>query len=421
MPDRWHSLIDARYPAERSVLLRYHRAIPWMDPAIDVGLPDVEACSIAEGARVFPLARHRGVEILVCDESSLMATGTYKDLDACLIAAIARRRGLGPIVASSGGNLGYALAAYARRAGVPAFLFVPHRTLYKLDSASFGEGGVRLVSADLPERGIKSLARAFARRHGLAHVPEISWRFLASAVRALFLLERGGVAEGPPGRAQVIAQSLCAGYGPIGIYRCFAALAGAGMLAPARVPRLLGVQQEANAPMVRAFRTGERSLDRRHVQPRPDEYIEPGLYNVQPDESYALLFDVLRRHGGELTAVDAAAFEERRGMLLEWFRAAGCAFTEAPGRPGEILEKAGLITGVGILQAIDEGRVRPGERVIYLLTGGFRRPAVTAAPPAPDAEVDGALPEEAWVEELGRRFGLRALDAASPSSSAAPW
>lgn len=38
---------------------------------------DLAASSISEGAQIFPLAQYRGVDIWVCDESSLMATGTY--------------------------------------------------------------------------------------------------------------------------------------------------------------------------------------------------------------------------------------------------------------------------------------------------------------------------------------------------------
>lgn len=404
--DSWTSLIDERYPAERSLLLRYHRALGWLDPSLGVGLPELSAQSAAEGARVLTLAEHRGVEIRACDESSLMATGTYKDLDACLITAIARRSGMDAIVASSGGNLVQALAAYSRRAGGRAFLFAPRSTLYKLDAADFG-GGVRLIAVDLPERRVKSLARAFARRHGLPHVPEVSWRLAAGAARALHFLER---TEAPGDRAQVIAQVMCAGYGPSGIYRCFSALVDAGMLAPARVPRLLGLQQEANAPMVRAWRAGDAALEERHVQPRPEEYLEPGLYNVRPDEGYGLLLGALRRHGGELSAVrreDLCAHGER---VRGWLRRAGCDVADAPGRPGEPLEKAALITGAGVVQAIEEGRVRPGERVMYLITGGLR-PRGAGGLPEPDACVDASRSEEAWVEELGRRFGLHAESA----------
>jgi len=420
MADRWKTLVDERYPAERSLLLRYHRVLERLDSRIEIPLPELEACSITEGATISFLAEHRGVEIQVCDESSLMTTGTYKDLDACLTTAIARRAGIAQVVVSSGGNLGCALSAYGERAGLRSFFFHPRTTLYKLDAASFAWGGARLICADLPERQVKSLALAFARRHGLSHVPDVRWRLAASAVRALFLLEQ---MAGPGGRVDAIAQAVCAGYGPVGIYGCWSMLAREGLLSPDRAPRFFGFQQEANAPMARAFHAGDRELDDRHVQPRPEEYIEPGLYNASPRGTYPLLYDLVTRHGGDVGAISAADYAAHRDRLIEWFRGAGHELTRAPGRGDEILEKAGLLAGVGILKAIEAGQLRPGERVLWLLTGGFRK-VRTAAPPVPDAEVDASLPEQAWVEELGRRFGLSpiqravldAMDAAVPAS-----
>ena len=175
--------------------------------------------------------------------------------------------------------------------------------------------------------------------------------------------------------------------------------------------------------MARAFHAGDRELDDRHVQPRPEEYIEPGLYNASPRGTYPLLYDLVTRHGGDVGAISAADYAAHRDRLIEWFRGAGHELTRAPGRCDEILEKAGLLAGVGILKAIEAGQLRPGERVLWLLTGGFRK-VRTAAPPVPDAEVDASLPEQAWVEELGRRFGLSpiqravldAMDAAVPAS-----
>jgi threonine synthase len=399
---KWQALIDERYPALRSLLLRYHRVLTKLDLGVVVEHPDLEACSIAEGARTFPLAEYRGVEIRVCDESSAMATGTYKDLDACLITAIARHAGLTQVVVSSGGNLGYALSAYGKRAGMRSVFFHPKSTLYKLDAVNFDWGGVRLVCTDLPERRIKSLALAFARRYGLTHVPDTRWRLAASAVRAMYLLES---TMAPEDRVDCIAQTICAGYGPVGIYSCFSELSRKDLLCRSAVPRFLGFQQEANSPMVRAWSEGEREIRAHHVKPRPDEYIEPGLYNVNPEHNYTRLFDLVRYYGGDLRAVSAEDYTSRVGLVLTWFRDAGYEFTQAPGRDGDVLEKTGLLSGVGIVKAIEEGRVRAGERVLFLLTGGFRK-VQSRAPPVPDVTIDASRTEDAWVEALGRRFGL---------------
>jgi threonine synthase len=47
---------------------------------------------------------------------------------------------------SSGSNLGYAMARYARQAGLRVFFFHPKATLYKLDAANFDGDGVTAIT-----------------------------------------------------------------------------------------------------------------------------------------------------------------------------------------------------------------------------------------------------------------------------------
>ncbi len=400
MTEAWRSLIDTRYAASRSVLLRYHRVLALPELGVDVDLAELERCSLGEGATTFALAGRGGAEVVVCDESSRMSTGTYKALDACLSLALVRRAGVARFVASSGGNLSAALAAYATSAGVEAFLFQPRSTLFKQRGDHFG-AGVRLICVDLPEPEVKRLARGFARRFGLAHVPELGWRLAASAVRAMFLLES---TADEIGDVDCLAQTLCAGFGPTGIYRCFAALRRRGLLRRARVPRFLGFQQAANAPIVRAWQAGEPALATEHARPDPARYLEPGLYNTHPGREYAELAALLRYFGGEMLAVSDADYARRSGEVLAQMAAAGFVFSRIPGTD-ELVEKTGLLTGVGLSTAIDEGRVAAGERAVLMLTGGVRE-LHGAAPPSPALTVDASRDEAAWIDELGRMFGL---------------
>jgi threonine synthase len=399
MAEDWRSLIDRRFPASQSLLLRYHKVLAVPGLAVDLALADLEACSHGEGATTFALAGSEAREVIVCDESSRMCTGTYKALDACVTVALLRRAGVRRVVASSGGNLSAALGTYAARAGLEAFLFQPRRTLYKQRGDHFGPG-VRLIAVDLPEPEVKRIARAFAERFGLAHVPDVRWRLAASAVRAMFVLESAAEL----GRVDCLAQTVCAGFGPAGIYQCFAALRGHGLLRRSEVPRFLGFQQEANAPIVRAWQAGEPALTREHVRPEPDRYLEPGLYNTDPAREYARLAALLREVGGEMLALSDDDLARHQEPLLSRMRAAGFEFSRLPGTD-EVVEKTGLLTGVGVLKAIDEGRLAAGERAMLMLTGGVRELA-GAAPPSPALVIDASRSEAEWLDELGRTFGL---------------
>jgi len=405
MAEQWRSLIDRRFPASQSVLLRYHRVLAVPELAARVELADLERCSHGEGATTFALAGHGASEVIVCDESSRMFTGTYKALDACLSLALLRRAKVARLVASSGGNLCAALAAYASRAGVEAFLFQPTRTLYKQRGDHFG-AGVHLIAVDLPEPEVKQLARRFAERFGVAHVPDVRWRLAASAVRAMFVLES---TADTIGAVDCLAQTVCAGFGPSGIYQCFAALRRQGLLRRSEVPRFLGFQQEANAPMVRAWQAGEPALGREHVRPDPARYLEPGLYNTDPAREYARLAALLREFGGDMLALSDDDVARHGAEVLAQLRAAGFEFSRLPGSE-EVVEKTGFLTGIGLFKAIDAGRMAAGERALCMLTGGVRELA-GSTPPTPALTVDASRSEADWLEELGRVFGLRAAGA----------
>jgi hypothetical protein len=54
-----------------------------------------------------------------------------------------------------------------------------------------------------------------------------------------------------------------------------------------------------------------------------------------------------------------------------------------------------LLTLVGVIGAIEDGRLEPGQRVLALVTGGFRQLS-SFNPPTPDVEVDGSRSEQDW-------------------------
>jgi hypothetical protein len=363
----------------------------------------LEGVSLREGVRSFRL-RWRGVEILVVDETTLMETGTYKDLDACVTMAKIVEVGYENCALSSGGNLNYAVARYANRAGVGAFLFNPTTTLYKLDGQDFGSGS-HLIAVDLPERKIKDLARTFARHYGILHVPDLRWRLAASAMRAMYLIEEFA-RSGP---VKWLAQTMCAGYGPAGIYSCFSELGREGLFPRAQVPKFLGFQQDSNAPMVRAWKDEAREIARSHLGAAPDKYIEPGLYNTNPEGNYTRLFDLMKFYGGDLMTIGAEDYGRYAGEVISLLAEAGVALDRI-GTTDAVREKSPVLTGVGILKAIERGLLVPGDSVAFMVTGGARQ-VNGHTQPRPSIVIDDSESLDEWVATLGELFSLRAITA----------
>jgi hypothetical protein len=232
-------------------------------------------------------------------------------------------------------------------------------------------------------------------------VPDIRWRLAASAVRAMHVLEstaQHGIT------LDWLGQIACAGYGPVGIHNCFSEIIREGWIKKDVVPRFAVFQQDANAAMVHAWQDQSREIGERHVVPQADQYLEPGLYNVNPGRNYTRLFDLLTYFGGGLFAVTAADCERYEPLVLAALERVGIRL--ARNAAGQLLERAGVLTGVGILKAIDAGHIAKGSRVGYFLTGGMRPAGRRAAIPTPHARIDDTRSEAEWIDRLGQVFAL---------------
>jgi hypothetical protein len=129
------------------------------------------------------------------------------------------------------------------------FFFIPEENLDLLDGRIFAKDErAHLVSMEDPG-ATKGAARLFQERNRLPRIPKVPWRYEASRCRGYFVLEhmlRRGV------RYDWLTQTVSAAFGPIGIY----AVLGGFEAELGKVPRFLGIQQAANCPMARAWRSG---------------------------------------------------------------------------------------------------------------------------------------------------------------------
>jgi threonine synthase len=341
--------VDEQYAADRSVALRYA-------PALLDGV-DVLATSRREGVRILDLGAWRGVNLKLLDESSLMASGTYKSLDGCLSTALCRKEGIRRVVFSSGANAGAALSLYGAATGLESFFFCPAGNLNKLDGALFDHPGAHLIAVEGSDRRVKEAARLAAKRLGAPVIPSLEWRMLSAGCRGMFLAEQ--LLRGQ--RFDWLAQSVCAGYGPLGIYNVFE------RLALPSAPKFLAVQQGGLCPIVNAWEQHRETLPPLTDTDWHEKPIEPALYNVHPDETYPELYRIIQRWGGDALAVHQAEFDEFGGEFLDCVERAGVKLTRVN---GEIVERAGLLAGAGALKEIDEGRIPQGTTVLCALTGG---------------------------------------------------
>jgi threonine synthase len=374
--------IDQHHDARQSVVLRYRNVVRLESEDADDARLDslLERTSIREGLRIVPLFSHRGVDVDVLDETSLMHTGTLKSIDGCVTTAKCLLAGYDRCVFESGGNTGTALAEYGHRAGLETYLFVPTDNLPLLDSRTFARERTHLIAVD-DAASVKAAAGAFAERHGMARVPKPEWRFQASTFIGCFLLEQllGGA------RYDVLVQTISAAFAPIGIYRVLAGHVGQ----LGELPALVGIQQEGNCPMYRAWHGqtdhGTEGATTSKVPQSTSDLLATVMYDRRPQTygTFDELAAILKRHGGDVDVVGHAQFFDRLARpsegrtLLEHLAAAGIDIAT---RDGDVIEKVGMLALVGALARIERGLVPRGSRVLVCLTGGSARPDGLAVP-----------------------------------------
>jgi hypothetical protein len=355
--------IDTKWAADSSVVLRYRNAFRFgTDDEEDARFKDLLLkTSIKEGARIFPLLTYKGVDIHLMDESSLMQTKTLKSIDGCVSIAKCIFGGHDKIVFESGGNTGRALTEYGVKAGLETFLFLPEENISLLPSKTFKSKKAHLISVKEPGM-VKEAAQKFTEFYGLKHVPETSWRYEASRFRGLFILEYM-LEHGP---FDWIVQSISAAFGPIGIYWAFEKF-GKKL---GTVPRFMGIQQEANCPMYRAWKSG------RAVRPiavdSTAKLLTRVMYDFKPHTygTYKDFAGVLRATRGDLATLNQSEFcrfielQFDGNDILDILKKQGIRISR------KLEEKTGLMALAGALKEIDKGTIPKGAKILSCLTSG---------------------------------------------------
>ena len=223
-----------------------------------------------------------------------LPTGSFKDRGTAVTVAWLRAQGVREIVVDSSGNAGASFAAYAARAGMRLRLFVPaDASPAKLLQAR--AHGAEVVPVPGPRSAAGEAARAALEGAG----PDVAygshmWQPAFLAGTATFAYE---VFEQLGRRApDVVVAPLGGGTLLLGVHLGFTRLREAGLID--RVPRLVGVQSAACAPLAQAFRAGEPDA----AAVTPGQTIAEGIRIDRPPRSRQILA-AIRDTGGEIVEV----------------------------------------------------------------------------------------------------------------------
>jgi len=337
-----------RLAARPQSLWRYRELLPVRRPQSVVSLGEVVTPLI-------PLPRiaarlTRGGEILVKDEGRL-PTGSFKARGLALAVSMAKELGVGAMAMPTNGNAGAAMAAYCSRAGIKAHVFCPDDTpAVNVREIAMQGAAVFLVDALIDDCG--KLVAAGER--------EVGW-FNCSTLREPYRIE-GKKTMGIELAEQlgwqlpdVIFYPTGGGTGIIGMWKAFAELEAIGWIGSKR-PRMVVVQAEGCAPMVKAWEEGAE-----HAPRWENAHTFAAGIRVPQAVGDFLILRAVRESGGFALAVadDAIA----------------AAWREVAAEEGLLLCPETAATYAAYKHALADGRVRPDERVVlFNCASGLKYP-----------------------------------------------
>ena len=325
----------------RGDLWRYREVLPVED--------DANIVSLGEGwtplLHAERLGNKLGIKDLYIKDESQNPTQSFKARGMSAAVSMARELGARKLAVPSAGNAAGALAAYAARAGLECFIFMPDDTP-RANVVECEQTGatVTLMAGLITDCGAEIARRKEAE--GWFDVSTLKEPYRVEGKKTLgYELAEQFNWELP----DVIIYPTGGGTGLIGMWKAFDEMEQMGWIGPKR-PRMVTVQASGCAPIVRAFEEGKRFADE-----FPNaETVASGL-RVPKAIGDFLILDAIRASKGTALAVTD---EE----LIAATREIGAA-------EGVFCAPEGAACLPALKKLIVAGEVETSERIVLFNTG----------------------------------------------------
>ncbi len=257
----------------------------------------VHALTLGEGGTAIldapRLGSAYGFEQLKVKDEGRNPTGSFKSRG--LAAAVSRARELGAAAVSipSAGNAAAAMAAYAANGGLDAYVFMPEDapSVMKAECTAYG-AKVFLVKGLINDAG--KIGKIGCDARGWFDVSTLKEPYRAEGKKTMGLELAEQLGWRVP---DAIIYPTGGGTGIVGMWKAFDELEQMGLIGSKR-PKMIVVQAEGCAPIVRAFEQGVRHAELWQGA----STVAPGIRVPVAIGDY-LILDAVRESGGTCIAV----------------------------------------------------------------------------------------------------------------------
>jgi threonine synthase len=283
--------------------------------------------------------------LYVKDESA-NPTGSFKARGLGAAISKAKELGIQKVIIPTAGNAGGAMAAYAARAGIQAHIFMPKDTpIANIEESRMAGAEVVLVDGLISDAA--GMAGEKARAEGWFDVSTFKepYRVEGKKVMGYELAEAFNWTL-----PDVIIYPTGGGTGLVGMWKAFAELEALGWLENTKRPRMVSVQADGCAPVVKAFEKNATFCDfwiNAHT-------LASGLRVPKSFADHLILQDIYDSEGIAIAVSDEAILESQKQLA---------------GMEGIFAAPEGAATLAALKELVKQGWVHPQERIILFNTG----------------------------------------------------
>jgi len=292
------------------------------------------------------LEKQLGLSNLYVKDESSNPTGTFKARGLGAAVSKAKELGVEKVIIPTAGNAGGAMAAYAARAGIKAHIFMPKDTPHaNIEESRMAGAEVVLVDGLISDAA--GMAGEKARAEGWFDVSTFKepYRVEGKKVMGYELAEAFDWAL-----PEVIIYPTDGGTGLVGMWKAFAELEALGWLENTKRPRMVSVQAEGCAPVVKAFEKRATFCDFWINA----QTLASGLRVPKSFADHLILQNIYDSEGTAVAVSDEAILESQKQLA---------------GMEGIFAAPEGAATLAALKELIKQGWVHPEERIILFNTG----------------------------------------------------
>ncbi len=298
-----------------------------------------------------------GIRRLLVKAESLNPTGSFKARGMTVAVSRAKELGATRFVMPSAGNAGGALAAYAAVAGLQATVVMPSDAPV-VNQVEVAACGADLILVDGLISDCGRLTARIAERTGAFNLSTLKEPYRVEGKKTMGIELAEDLGWSLP---DVIVYPMGGGTGLIGMWKAFAELEAMGLLGAAR-PRMVGIQVEGCAPLVRAFLAGKQ-----FAEPWEDATTEAAGLRVPSSVGDFLILEAITTSGGTAIAVPEAELAPTQ------------AFAASHGARFLSLETAAVFASLPELRR--QGAIGPDDTVVAFDTGAGFKSTLPVVPP----------------------------------------